>query len=54
MPFGIEDQVIGSCAVEREPLCPHCRSLNVVEARSTPTEVIFRCLHCWRLFTRAV
>ena len=52
MPVSVEHVVISTAAVMGEPVCPACGSSKVVEARSTPTEVIFRCLHCWRLFTR--
>jgi hypothetical protein len=32
--------------------CIHCGSVNIQEARRTADEITFRCLHCWKTFTR--
>lgn len=32
--------------------CVHCGSANIQEARRTAEEITFRCLHCWKTFTR--
>jgi len=37
-----------------DPLCIHCGSANVQEARRTADGITFRCLHCWKTFTRSV
>jgi hypothetical protein len=52
MPVTIPSVHRPCSSVESELLCPTCGSTNVVEARYTAAEVIFRCLHCWKLFTR--
>jgi hypothetical protein len=33
--------------------CIHCGSARTQEARRSIDAVIFRCLHCWKTFTRA-
>ena len=33
--------------------CIHCGSKNIQEARRSPREITFRCLHCWKTFTHA-
>jgi hypothetical protein len=53
MPVAIPGSVLRPCSSsESELLCPTCGSANVVEAAYTAAEVIFRCLHYWKLFTR--
>jgi hypothetical protein len=37
-----------------EGICVHCGSANVQEARRSADEITFRCLHCWKTFTRSV
>jgi hypothetical protein len=34
--------------------CIHCGSTSVQEARRIGEEITFRCLHCWKTFTRFV
>ena len=33
--------------------CTHCGSRRTQEARRSIDAVTFRCLHCWKTFTRA-
>ena len=34
--------------------CAHCGSARTQEAFRTKLSVTFRCLHCWKVFARAI
>ena len=38
---------------ELRQCCTHCRSYDVQEAYRTSQAIVFRCLHCWKVFVVA-